>query len=167
MRICHRRSADLTRFTATLTMLALIGAAAAAAQTIVVTRGGSRAIGTGSATNFTGDVRVDMLFESMCCSAMCGGALSYRRATAVWSPSRSSSRRASRRSLRVTWAARSTTAYSHARRPVFWRTWPSTAAGRAPSQRSRSTIRSIGITLMTAMVKDGSVRAAVARAPRA
>jgi len=65
MRICHRRNPDMTRFTATLTMLALIGAASAAAQTIVITRGGSRAIDTGPATNFTGEVRVDRLFEAL------------------------------------------------------------------------------------------------------
>ena len=67
----------MTRFTATLTMLALVGSASAEAQTIVITRGGSRAIGTGPATNFTGEVRVERLFEALAPSHASGGSVTF------------------------------------------------------------------------------------------
>ena len=50
-------------FTAMLTTMALLASASAEAQTIVITRGGSRAVRPGPAENFTGGVRVQTLFE--------------------------------------------------------------------------------------------------------
>jgi 4-carboxymuconolactone decarboxylase len=67
----------MTRFTATLTMLALIGSSYAEAQTIVITRGGSRTIGTGPATNFTGKARVEMLFEPVAPLSASGGSVTF------------------------------------------------------------------------------------------
>jgi 4-carboxymuconolactone decarboxylase len=67
----------MTRFTATLTMLAVIGSASVEAQTIVITRGGSRTIGSGSATNFTGEVQVDRLFEALPPSHASGGSVTF------------------------------------------------------------------------------------------
>ncbi len=68
---------DMAHFTATLIVLALIGSASADAQTIVVTRGVSRAIATGPATNFTGEVRVDRLFEALAPSHASGGSVTF------------------------------------------------------------------------------------------
>jgi 4-carboxymuconolactone decarboxylase len=67
----------MIRFTATLAMLALIGSASAEAQTIVITRAGSRAVRPGPATNFTGEVRVDMLFEALAPSHASGGSVTF------------------------------------------------------------------------------------------
>ena len=67
----------MTRFTATLTMLALLASGSAAAQTIVITRGGSRAVRPGPAENFTGGVRVEMLFEALDPSQASGGSVSF------------------------------------------------------------------------------------------
>ena len=72
----------MTRFTATLTMLALIGSASAEAQTaeaqtIVITRGGSRAVRTGPAANFAGEVRVEMLFEALAPAHASGGSVTF------------------------------------------------------------------------------------------
>jgi 4-carboxymuconolactone decarboxylase len=67
----------MTRFTATLTMLALLASGSAAAQKIVITRGGSRAVRPGPAENFTGGVRVEMLFEALDPSQASGGSVSF------------------------------------------------------------------------------------------
>jgi 4-carboxymuconolactone decarboxylase len=67
----------MTRFTATLTMLAVIGSASVEAQTIVITRGGSRTIGSGPATNFTGEVQVDRLFEALPPLHASGGSVTF------------------------------------------------------------------------------------------
>jgi 4-carboxymuconolactone decarboxylase len=67
----------MIRFTATLTMLALFASAWMEAQTMVITRGGSRAIRTGPATNFTGEVRVEMLFEALDPSHTSGGSVTF------------------------------------------------------------------------------------------
>jgi 4-carboxymuconolactone decarboxylase len=72
----------MTRFTATLTMLALIGSASneaqtAEAQTMVIARAGSRAVRPGPATNFTGEVRVEMLFEALAPSHASGGSVTF------------------------------------------------------------------------------------------
>jgi 4-carboxymuconolactone decarboxylase len=75
----------MTRFTATLTLLALIGSASAEAQTVVITRGGSRAIGTGSATNFTGEARLEVLFETLAPLHASGGSVTFEpRARTAW-----------------------------------------------------------------------------------
>ena len=49
----------------TLTMLALLASTSSQAQTIVISRGGSRAVRPGPAGNFTGEVRVEMLSEAL------------------------------------------------------------------------------------------------------
>jgi 4-carboxymuconolactone decarboxylase len=60
-----------------LTATALLASASAEAQTIVVTRGGSRAVRPGPAENFTGSVRVEMLFEALDPSHTSGGSVSF------------------------------------------------------------------------------------------
>ena len=55
----------MIRFTSTLTMLALLASVSTEAQTIEITRSGSRAVRRGSEANFTGDVRVEMLSEAL------------------------------------------------------------------------------------------------------
>ena len=63
--------------TAVLTTLALLASAAAQAPTLVITRGGSRAVRPGPAENFTGDVRVEMLFEARDPSHASGGTVTF------------------------------------------------------------------------------------------
>jgi len=67
----------MTRFTATLTMLTLLASVFTQAQTIVITRGGSRAVRPGPAENFTGSARVEMLFEAIDPSHASGGSVSF------------------------------------------------------------------------------------------
>ncbi len=67
----------MTRFTATLTVLALIGSAFAEAQTVIITRAGTRNVRPGPAENFTGGVRVEMLFEALDPSHASGGTVSF------------------------------------------------------------------------------------------
>ena len=64
-------------FTVMLTTIALIAAASLEAQKIDVTRGGSRAVRPGPAANFTGDVRVEMLFEALDPSHASGGTVTF------------------------------------------------------------------------------------------
>jgi 4-carboxymuconolactone decarboxylase len=52
-------------------------AASASAQEITITRGGSRPVQAGSAEQFTGTVRVDLLFEANDPSRMVGGSVSF------------------------------------------------------------------------------------------
>jgi 4-carboxymuconolactone decarboxylase len=68
----------MTCFTATLTTVALLTAASTEAQTIVVARGGSRGVRPGPAENFTGDVRVEMLFEAVEPSHASGGSVTFQ-----------------------------------------------------------------------------------------
>ena len=68
---------NMVRFTATLTMLALLAATSAGAQTIVVTRGGSRPASPAPAENFTGGVRVEALFEALEPSHASGGSVTF------------------------------------------------------------------------------------------
>jgi hypothetical protein len=49
-------------FTAALTTMVLLASAPMQAQTLVITRDGSRPVRPGPADNFTGGVRVEMLF---------------------------------------------------------------------------------------------------------
>jgi 4-carboxymuconolactone decarboxylase len=67
----------MIRLTAMLTMLALIAAASTEAQTIVITRGGSRAAGPAPAENFSGDVRVEPLFEALEPSHASGSSVTF------------------------------------------------------------------------------------------
>ena len=64
-------------FTVMLTTIVLIAAASLEAQKIDVTRGGSRAVRPGPAANFTGDVRVEMLFEALDPSHASGGTVTF------------------------------------------------------------------------------------------
>ena len=67
----------MTGFTATLTVLAVIGSAFAEAQTVIITRAGTRNVRPGPAENFTGGVRVEMLFEALDPSHASGGTVSF------------------------------------------------------------------------------------------
>jgi 4-carboxymuconolactone decarboxylase len=58
-------------------MLTLIVPALTMAQTIVITRDGSRAVIPGPATNFTGEVRLEMLFEALEPSHASGGTVTF------------------------------------------------------------------------------------------
>ena len=64
-------------FTAILTTIALLTSAPTEAQTIIITRGGSRAVRPGPAENFTGGVRVEMLFEAVDPSHASGGSVAF------------------------------------------------------------------------------------------
>jgi 4-carboxymuconolactone decarboxylase len=67
----------MIRFTTTLTILALLVSASTEAQTMVITRAGSRAVRPGPATNFTGEVRVEMLFEALDPAHASGGSVTF------------------------------------------------------------------------------------------
>jgi len=58
-------------------MVALLAAGCTDAQGIVVSRAGSRAIRPGPAENFTGNVRVEMLFEALPPSDASGGSVTF------------------------------------------------------------------------------------------
>jgi len=63
--------------TAMLATLALFASASMEAQTVVITRSGSRAVRPGPAENFTGGVRVEMLFEAQEPSHASGGSVAF------------------------------------------------------------------------------------------
>jgi 4-carboxymuconolactone decarboxylase len=73
----------MIRFTSSVGMLMLLlvlmlmAETSMDAQTIVITRGGSRAVRPGPAENFTGGVRVEMLFEARDPSHAGGGAVTF------------------------------------------------------------------------------------------
>jgi 4-carboxymuconolactone decarboxylase len=67
----------MIRLTAILTMLALLAPASTQAQTMVMTRDGSRAVQRAPAENFTGDARVEMLFEALDPSDASGGSVTF------------------------------------------------------------------------------------------
>jgi 4-carboxymuconolactone decarboxylase len=60
-----------------LATICLVGSASIEAQTIVVTRGGSRPTRPGPAENFTGSVLVEMLFEATDPSHASGGSVTF------------------------------------------------------------------------------------------
>jgi 4-carboxymuconolactone decarboxylase len=64
-------------FMATLTLVALLGSLSAGAQTIAITRGGTRAVRPAPEENFTGGVRVEMLFEALDPSHASGGSVTF------------------------------------------------------------------------------------------
>jgi 4-carboxymuconolactone decarboxylase len=64
-------------FTATLTTLALLASAAMEAQTVISSRGGSRQISPAPVENFTGEVRIERLFEAVDPSDAGGGAVTF------------------------------------------------------------------------------------------
>ena len=67
----------MTRATATLALLSIIGPASLAAQELTITRAGSRTVRPGPAANFTGEVRVDMLFEAVAPAHASGGSVTF------------------------------------------------------------------------------------------
>ena len=67
----------MIRFTALLTMLMLAASASTGTQTMVIRRGGSPPVQPGAAANFTGDVRVQMLFEAIDPSQASGGSVTF------------------------------------------------------------------------------------------
>jgi 4-carboxymuconolactone decarboxylase len=72
----------MVRFTALLTMLVLVASASTGTpsmrtQTLVITRGGSRAIEPGPEANFTGDVRVERLYDAVDPSHSSGGFVTF------------------------------------------------------------------------------------------
>ena len=64
-------------FIATLTTLALVASTTTEAQTVVITRGGSRPVTPAPAQNFTGAARVEMLFEALDPSHASGGSVTF------------------------------------------------------------------------------------------
>jgi 4-carboxymuconolactone decarboxylase len=64
-------------FTAMLTTVALLGSASTEAQTLVITRNGSRSVRQAPAENFTGAARVETLFESLDPLHASGGSVTF------------------------------------------------------------------------------------------
>ncbi len=62
---------------ATVTVIAVFGAASAGAQTLVISRGGSRPVQPAPAQNFTGRVQVERLFEAVDPSHASGGSVAF------------------------------------------------------------------------------------------
>jgi 4-carboxymuconolactone decarboxylase len=72
-------------FAAMLTTLALFTTASLEAQTLAISRGGSRTVRTPSPDIFTGNVRVEMLFEAVDPSHASGGYVTFEpRARTAW-----------------------------------------------------------------------------------
>ena len=67
----------MKRFTAILATICLLSSAPTEAQTVVISRGGSRPTYRGPAENFTGSVRVEMLFEAVDPSHASGGSVAF------------------------------------------------------------------------------------------
>jgi 4-carboxymuconolactone decarboxylase len=67
----------MIHFTAILATVFLIASASTMAQTVVISRGGSRAVAPGPTTNFTGDVRVERLFEAQEPSHATAGSVTF------------------------------------------------------------------------------------------
>jgi 4-carboxymuconolactone decarboxylase len=71
--------------TAMFTTLALLASLSAEAQTLAITRGGSRAVQPAPAANFMGGVRVETLFEALEPSHASGGSVTFEPgARTVW-----------------------------------------------------------------------------------
>jgi 4-carboxymuconolactone decarboxylase len=74
-------------FTAMLTAIALLTSASTEAQTLVITRGGSRPVQPAPAENFAGSVRVETLFEALDPSHASGGSVTFEPgARTAWRP---------------------------------------------------------------------------------
>jgi 4-carboxymuconolactone decarboxylase len=63
--------------TTTIVACALMATGAADAQSLVISRGGSRPVGTAPAQNFTGIAQVEMLFEALDPSDAAGGSVTF------------------------------------------------------------------------------------------
>ena len=64
-------------FTVVLAAVAMLASASAEAQTLVITRGGSRPVQPAPAANFTGGARVERLFEALDPSDAAGGTVTF------------------------------------------------------------------------------------------
>jgi len=64
-------------FTAMFTIMVLLASAAVEAQSMVITRAGARPVRPGPTENFTGSVRVEMLFEAVDPSHASGGIVTF------------------------------------------------------------------------------------------
>jgi 4-carboxymuconolactone decarboxylase len=71
------RSAAMVMFTARVTVIALLAAASADAQTLAISRSGSRPVRPAPAQNFTGSAQVEMLFEAVDPSHASGGSVTF------------------------------------------------------------------------------------------
>ena len=67
----------MVMFTATVTVIAVLAAASANAQSLVISRSGSRPVRPAPAQNFTGSVQVEMLFEAVDPSHASGGSVTF------------------------------------------------------------------------------------------
>jgi 4-carboxymuconolactone decarboxylase len=67
----------MVMFTATASVIALLVAASADAQALVISRGGSRPVRPAPAQNFTGSAQVEMLFEAVDPSEASGGSVTF------------------------------------------------------------------------------------------
>jgi 4-carboxymuconolactone decarboxylase len=63
--------------TATLATMALLASASAEAQTLVISRGGTRPVGPAPAQNFAGSAQIEMLFEAVDPSYASGGSVTF------------------------------------------------------------------------------------------
>ena len=63
--------------TSAIALVSLLASASLEAQTLVITRGGSRAVQPAPAENFTGDVRVETLFDAVDPSHASGGSVTF------------------------------------------------------------------------------------------
>src|SRR5215204_769577 len=67
----------MTLLTAVLTTMTLLASAVTEAQTLTITRGGSRPVRQAPAENFTGAAHVDMLFETLDSLHASGGSVTF------------------------------------------------------------------------------------------
>ncbi len=67
----------MIRVTATMTLMALLAAASASAQPLVISRAGSRPVRQAPEQHFTGRVQVEMLFEAVDPSHASGGSVTF------------------------------------------------------------------------------------------
>ncbi len=67
----------MVRFGALLTTLVLVASASARTQTLMITRDGSRSVERGAPAHFTGDVRVERLYEAIDPSHSSGGFVTF------------------------------------------------------------------------------------------
>jgi 4-carboxymuconolactone decarboxylase len=65
------------RITATIAAMSLLAASSAAAQSLIVTRAGSRPVRPAPPQNFTGNAQVEMLFEALGPSHASGGTVTF------------------------------------------------------------------------------------------
>ena len=67
----------MVTFTARITVMAVLAAVSADAQTLVISRSGSRPVRPAPSHNFTGSAQVEMLFEAIDPSHASGGSVTF------------------------------------------------------------------------------------------